>query len=276
MDLNTVEAFTRPKSRDGLMGWREGDAWLAGGTWLFSEPQPHVRRLIDLESLGWTPLEATDQGLTIAATCRIFDLHEFAAPPDWSAAPLIPQCCNAFLMSFKIWNAATVGGNVCMSLPAGAMVSLTTALEGVCLLWDQRGGERRLPVEQFVTGNHMNALQPGEILRSIHLPASAMRKKTAFRQASLTHYGRSAALLAGTLDQGTGEFNLMVSAATVRPLRFAFAAVPSALDLHNRLNDEIPDDLYLDDVHGSPPYRKHMTYHFGEQIRQELAQGAAR
>ena len=42
-------------------------------------------------------------------------------------------------MSFKIWNAATVGGNLVMSLPAGAMVSLTAALEGVCTLSTLRG-----------------------------------------------------------------------------------------------------------------------------------------
>ena len=33
-------------------------------------------------------------------------------------------------MSFKIYNAATVDGNICMSLPAGAMISLTASLEG--------------------------------------------------------------------------------------------------------------------------------------------------
>src|SRR3712207_8510436 len=47
--------------------------------------------------------------------CRIVELHDFAAPPEWIAAPLIRQCCDALLMSFKIWNMATVGGNVCMS-----------------------------------------------------------------------------------------------------------------------------------------------------------------
>jgi len=35
--------------------------------------------------------------------------------PQWAAAPLIRQCCNALLGSFKVWNAATVGGNMCAS-----------------------------------------------------------------------------------------------------------------------------------------------------------------
>ncbi|MGD9892854.1 MAG: FAD binding domain-containing protein, partial [Dehalococcoidia bacterium] len=173
MDLNSVAEVVRPRRREGLIGWQDGDAWLAGGTWLFSEPQPAVHRLIDLESLDWPPLEVSDAGLTIAATCRIAGLHALTPPADWIAAPLIGQCCNALLMSFKIWNLATVGGNICMSLPASAMTSLATALHGICIIWDQHGGERRVPIDEFVTGNHENVLEPGELLRAVEIPAAA-------------------------------------------------------------------------------------------------------
>ena len=49
--------------------------------------------------------------------------------------PLIDQCCRAFLASFKIWKTATVGGNLCMALPAGPMIALTAALDGDCVIW---------------------------------------------------------------------------------------------------------------------------------------------
>ncbi len=29
--------------------------------------------------------------------------------------------------------------------------------------------------------------------------------------------------------------------------------------------------MYHDDVHGAPDYRKHLTYHFAEEIRGELS-----
>src|SRR5271170_3461384 len=132
MDLNTIAEIARPDSVPADIDWREGDAWLAGGTWLFSELQPHLRRLIDLNGLGWKPLTVSGEGLEIAATCPIAELYALAAPADWIAAPLIGQCCNSFLSSFKIWHTATVGGNICMSLPAGPMISLTAALEGIC------------------------------------------------------------------------------------------------------------------------------------------------
>ena len=68
MDLNTITEVTRPKARGELAPWREGDAFLGGGTWLFSEPQPKLTRLIDLSMLGWQPLTVSADGLAIAAT----------------------------------------------------------------------------------------------------------------------------------------------------------------------------------------------------------------
>jgi len=146
MDLNTITAVTRPKARSELPVWTTGDAWLAGGTWLFSEPQAHLNHLIDLAALGWPALTIDANGLSIAAICTVAELDAIACPPDWLAAPLINQCCRAFLASFKIWKTATVGGNICMSLPAGPMVSLTSALDGICTIWQADGGERKIAV----------------------------------------------------------------------------------------------------------------------------------
>ena len=58
-------------------------------------------------------------------------------------------------------------------------------------------------------------------------------------------------------------------------MQLRFERVPSADELDRRLDAEIPDGDYLDDVHGSPAYRRHLTHYYAEQIRAELA-GAAR
>jgi hypothetical protein len=71
---------------------------------LFSEPQLHVNRLIDIANLGWPALEVSEQGLRIAATCKIAELDGMTFPSSWAAAPLVGQCCRSFLSSFKIWN----------------------------------------------------------------------------------------------------------------------------------------------------------------------------
>jgi CO/xanthine dehydrogenase FAD-binding subunit len=271
MDLNTVSEVVQPTTRDILQHWRDGDAWLAGGTWLFSEPQPSLRRLIDLEGLRWQPLTISTAGLAIAATCTIGQLDRLATPQPWLAAPLIRQCCRSLLASFKILNSATVGGNLCMSLPAGAMISLLTALDGVCTIWQRDGGERRVPVLDFVTGVQQNVLEPGELLRGIDVPAAALHRRTSFRRLSLTHLGRSTVLLIGTRCPQSREFTLTITAATVRPLRLQWPQLPSQDQLRDRLRDTIPGDLYLDDVHGTPAYRQHLTCYFAEAIRRELS-----
>jgi hypothetical protein len=63
MDLHTVTKVQCPANADEIKGWEVGSAWLAGGTWLFSEPQPQTCTLIDIESFRWPALTATAEGL---------------------------------------------------------------------------------------------------------------------------------------------------------------------------------------------------------------------
>jgi CO/xanthine dehydrogenase FAD-binding subunit len=271
MDLNTVQSLARPGGRDEIPAWQVGDAWLAGGTWLYSEPQPRLTRLIDLGALGWEPLRVTPQGLEIAATCKIAALDALTPPLAWAAAPLIGQCCRAFLASFKIWNMASVGGNLCMALPAGPMIALCVALDGVATIWQADGGERQMPVIDFVLGPQRNALRPGELLRRIDLPAAALARRTAFRQISLARLGRSGVLAIGTRDPANGAFALTVTAATPAPKRFSFAQMPTGEALLARLADELPLAAFYDDLHGQPAWRRHMALHFAQDIHAELA-----
>src|ERR1700752_544317 len=269
MDLNTISEVAHPRSRNELPVWTAGDAWLAGGTWVFLEPQVHLQRLIDLTDLKWPALTLHDDGLTIAATCTVAQLDALACPPDWIAAPLIGQCCRAFLASFKIWKTATVGGNICMSLPAGPMISLTSALDGIASIWQADGGERKIAVTDFVTGNQRNVLLPGDLLRQIDIPLAALKQRSAFRQISLTPVGRSAALLIGSVA-ADGSLALTVTASTTRPIKLFFSGIPQAAELRATILHRIPDDLSHTDVHGKPMWRKHMTLRLAEEIRTEL------
>jgi CO/xanthine dehydrogenase FAD-binding subunit len=274
MNLNTIATVRRPSSADEIGEWRPGHAWLGGGTWLFSEPQFATDTLIDLESLAWPALTVSTAGLEIAATCRIAELASFEGPETWRAQPLLLGCCESLLASFKIWNAATVGGNICMSLPAGAMTGLAVALEGVLTLWPRVGGPREVAAVDFVTGDHANVLAPGELLRSIHLPAAALSKRFALRRATLTQHGRSAALVIGTRD-AAGGLLLTITAATPRPLQLRFASPPSPAEVRAAIEARMPDGTWFDDVNGSPAYKRHVSLYFAEQIRAELAKDAS-
>src|SRR6202044_129704 len=104
MNLNTITEIKQPRSADEILHWRDGYAWLTGGTGVFSEPPVRTDTLIDLETLGWQSIAAGKDGIELAATCKIAELYAFEPSPQWTAGSLIGECCRAFLSSFKIWN----------------------------------------------------------------------------------------------------------------------------------------------------------------------------
>jgi CO/xanthine dehydrogenase FAD-binding subunit len=268
VDLNTVAEVVSPA---GPGQWRPGDAWLGGGTALFGEPRPQVTRLLDLAAAGWPALTVRPDGLEISATCTIAELAGYTGAPEFTAFHgLLRGCCEAFLASFKIWNVATVGGNLCAALPAGPMITLTAALDGRCLILGPAGASRRVPVADFVTGDGSTVLRPDELLRSVTLPAAALTGRTAYRQGSLHPHGRSAVLLAGRRAPD-GRLVLTVTAATKRPFQLHFKQVPPAEVLQIALSERIPETAYVNDVHGLPSWRRHLTRLYAEEIRRELA-----
>jgi CO/xanthine dehydrogenase FAD-binding subunit len=266
MDLNTVLTLTSARSRADLAGLSETVVPLAGGSDLFGEPQSHLTGLVDLQTLDWAPLTVTAGGLDIAATCTIAELSRLPEAIGLCAHPLFFQCSEALYGSFKIWNVATVGGNLCASLPAGPMTALAAALDGEVLLWRRDGSDERLPAVEFVTGNRINRLTPGDVLRSIFLPASMLGSRTAFRRIALSPLGRSAALLIGRAD-ADGGFVLTVTAGTLQPVQLRYDRAPSASALSR---DIAAIDAWFTDAHGAADWRRAVSGVLGEEIRREL------
>ncbi|TFD47289.1 FAD-binding molybdopterin dehydrogenase [Cryobacterium frigoriphilum] len=252
-----------------------------------------------------------DGGLEIAATCTLAELAAFAplvpaspasparagessvsdaqsddspalagigaagiggsAAAGWAAHPLLYQCCTALFGSFKIWNVATVGGNLATALPAGPMITLAVALDAELLIW--RGGgtgggtDERVPAVTFVTGNMTTILAPTDVLRSIHVSANALASRTAFRKIALSPIGRSGAVLAGRLAPG-GGFTLTVTGGTLRPVLLAYSELPPATTL---AADIAAIDCWFTDAHGAADWRRAVSGVLGEEIRLELS-----
>jgi CO/xanthine dehydrogenase FAD-binding subunit len=274
MDLNTVEAVRTPVSADEVWPLCDGDAILAGGTWLFSQPQPDVTRLVDITGLGWRPVTLSDNGIELAATCTLAEVSRLSTslPAEWAAAPLFHQCCTALLASPKVWGAATIGGNICLSLPAGSMISLVSALDGEVTVWRAGGDRYRMPITEFVTGSATNMLAAGDVLRSVWLPAASLRARTAYRKLAPSPQGRSGVVVIGRRDAVAdgGAFVLSVTAATVRPYVFRFPAVPDA-DAVDAVHARIRDDAWTSDAHGDPDWRRAVSLVLAHQVRAELA-----
>jgi xanthine dehydrogenase small subunit len=127
-------------------------------------------------------------------------------------------------------HAGTLGGNVANGSPIGDGAPVLMAL-GASVLLRRGARERRLPLEAFYLDYMRNALEPGEFLQAVEVPA---RKHTALRVYKLSKRFDSdisglAAGLAITLDaQGTvadARFAFGGMAAIVKRAALAEAAV---------------------------------------------------
>lgn len=274
MDLVTVRTVRTPSHRDELT-FSLGERPLGGGTWLFSEEQPGLTGLVDLTSLGWPDIGRGSQALTIAATCTIASLTRTDPEPTWRAWPLVSQCANALLASFKVWNVATVGGNVGVALPAGAMIALLVTLDATAVIWTPDGGERRVAVEQLILGVRSTSLTDGEIIRAFEVPHEALEAQAGYRRVALSPHGRSGALV--TARWSAAGFVLVITGSTPRPIVRRFNHLPNDDALHAALNDY---DEWYDDPHGSPAWRRSVSIRFARELRDEvrrslLSDGAA-
>ena len=266
MDLSTLTYITAARQRSDLIALGPTVVPLAGGSELFADPRVHLTALVDLLTLGWPALTITADGLEIAATCTFAELSRLPMRAGWVAHPLFYPCCTALFASFKVWNVATVGGNLATSLPAGPMITLAVALDAELLVWRADGSDDIVPARSFVTGNMTNTLADGDVLRSIHVPLASLHAQTAYRKIALSPLGRSGAVLAGRLDV-LGDFVLTVTAATLRPVQLRYPAVPTARVL---ARDITAIDCWFTDAHGAADWRRGMGLLLGEEIRVEL------
>ncbi|GAA2996429.1 FAD binding domain-containing protein [Microbacterium aurantiacum] len=271
MDITSATSYRFARTREDL-ALNPGERILAGGTWLMSEPQPDVTGFVDITRMDWPDLEVHPGGLRIAATCTIrrfvdfsrdaIDTHE----PTWPALAAVTDAAHALLMSFKVWNTATVGGNVCQSFTAAAMVSLLTALDADAIIWTPDGGERRQPVADFVTGQMTNTLAPGEVLRAIEVPASALEAKVSFHKMALAELGRSGIVVVGRRDTD-GATTIAVTASTLTPHVFAYDTLPDPDVLATDVRR--PDDFFTDAL-GDADWRREITAVLAERVRRAL------
>lgn len=279
MDLIDVQEIRVPTTREGIR-ILPGERALAGGTWLFSLKETGLTGLVDLTALDWEPVARTESALVVSATCTIAELSRLTprslrtdpvragsgaeSRPDPYA--LFWQCANSLLASFKIWNVATVGGNIALALPAGPMISLAASLDADVVIWAPDGTERRLPVATFVTGALTTSLRPGEVVREIVFPLTALSGRAGFRRIALSSLGRTGTLVIARVDPD-GETVFTVTGGTSHPEQLRFDELPTASGLERRMH---AIDSWYDDAHGPVDWRRAMSVRFAEQLRVEL------
>jgi aerobic carbon-monoxide dehydrogenase medium subunit len=121
-------------------------------------------------------------------------------------------------------NRGTIGGSLCHADPAADWVTTLPALGAVAVIRGLRG-ERRLPVENFVTAALTNALSAGEMLVAVRLPRTAR---------SLFGYAKSCRKV-GEFSKASAAILVDAEAMTGRIALGALDGVPIVLDASHLL-----------------------------------------
>jgi len=165
--------------------------------------------------------------------------------------------------SIQIRNRATLTGNICNASPAADTAPALLVYEAIVNLVGT-GGERKVPIAEFVLGPGRTALQCGEIVHSIDLPVPDERDGSAFGRITRRFGVDLATINVCCRVRSSGETCFAFGAAAPRPFlardRTGMLAQPT-LDPDTRdaiLCDLISDAAPISDIRASQEYRKAM------------------
>ncbi len=266
----------------------EGGRALAGGTDLVVQvkegekiPVPSylvsLRRIPELRGID---LSARD-GLRIGATATMAEIAE---------SPLIRERYSALadgaeiVGSIQTMNMATVGGNVCNAAPSADTAPPLLVHEAVAVVAGPQG-ERELPLEEFWLGPNQTALQPGELLRELRLPAPPANtggvyvRRTPRKQMDIAVIGVAVLL---TLGQGDRIERARIALGAVAPTPVSARKAEAALEgkaasealFAEAAQTAASEASPIDDIRGSAEFRRHLVRVTTERCLHEAAQRA--
>ena len=235
--------------------------------------QPQLRRLIDLTSLGWTPITLGDNGIELAATCTVAEVSGLstqlpAARPEWPAAPCSISAAQPCWRRSRSGSTATVGGNVCLSFPAGAMISLRSALDGEVHRVAAR--RRRLPDAGRAVRHRAVDQRPGPRRRAAvgapaRLGAARPHRVPQAGPVAAGTFGRRGDRTPATPRPTVADSSCRSPRPPCGPTCSHSPVAPTADDVR-AAHAAIPDDAWTDDAHGDPDWRRAVTLVLAEQV----------
>ncbi len=137
--------------------------------------------LVDLNRVAELDfLSVEDGGLRIGAMTRQRALERSEeVTAGW---PLLREA-TGFIGHVQIRNRGTVGGSLAHAFPSAELPVAMVTLDAAFVL-QGKGGERTVSAEEFVIGTMTTALEPGELLREVRVPAVAAGSGASFQEVS--------------------------------------------------------------------------------------------
>lgn len=263
MDLHYLNTYLRPGKISDVPTWGKGWAWLAGGTWLFSDVQPDLHTLVDLDQLGWSEITVDGENLVIGATCKLVDLCNYTWPSEWIAASAFRSAIAALAASMKVINMATVGGNICLALSIGTIAPLMVCLDAKYEICNPVGITRVIPASAFQTGTRQTQLQPGEALRRILIPIANLTWQIDYQRLGMTTNDTAIAIVVSGCNPDYTRTRVVIAASVAAPLLEEIqqdsGSISSPSLLAHVFIQAFPTQNYLSDFKASANYRRAMT-----------------
>ena len=156
---------------------------LAGGTDIIVQLREGLREadvVVDIKKIDEvTSFKYCDEnGLALGAAVACYNLYEH---PELSKLYGALADSTHIIGGWQIQSRASVGGNLCNASPAADSIPSLIALNAMAVVAGPNG-ERTVAVEGFCTGPGRNALENGEFLVSIQIPAQCNRSGSAYER----------------------------------------------------------------------------------------------
>lgn len=283
MSFKFIQPESFPEVVDTLAQYGDEAKIIAGGTAVVLMLQQKLITPEVLVSLGRVPemdyIRADAAGLRLGPLAL---LREVALSPlVRQQAPALAQAC-AEVGNVRIQNQATLGGNLAEADYASDPPAVLVALDTVVTIGGP-AGRREVPLADFLLGFYTTVLEPDEVISEIFVPAlPAHSRMTYLKYKSRSSEDRPCVGVAAvaTFDEALClDLRVAVGAACEVPARLGEV---EALAQGQPLSDELIDDIAagyaaqidpLDDLRGSPWYRRQMVRVHVRRALQEVRNG---
>jgi carbon-monoxide dehydrogenase medium subunit len=270
MLLREVE-YARPASVDDavrLLGENPNARPLAGGQTLVNVMKARAAApdvLVDLNGLEElrTISVSSDGGLELGAMATYAAL--LRSPEVQSTRPVVAEVAG-MIADVQVRNRGTVGGNVCTGDPTNHFPPLMVAL-GATMTIVGSSGEREVDAEEFFAGVYLTAVEPGELLTRVRIPAPASGEGGGFASMTIGKEGTGIVNVAARVcvNGAIAEPRVAIGCVAAVPVRASSmeAALAGAAPAEGSVRQAAEGlGASLDppsDVHASADYRRHLA-----------------
>ena len=261
--------YHRPTSLDeaiSLLGEVEGSRAIAGGHSLL--PMMKLRlanppALVDLGSIPGLDGISGNGGLTIGALAT----HASVAASEVAIgiAPVVPETA-ALIGDRQVRNCGTMGGSVAHADPGADYPTVLKAL-GATITATGGSGEREIAADDFFRGMFATALEPGELVTSVKVPATGAGTGAAYLKHAhpASRYAVVGVAAVVTVENGNcTSARVTVGGLTAPPVDASvesLVGVTSSEEAIAAAADKVPESLphVAGDTYASGEYRKHLA-----------------